>query len=96
MADKRELVELNIDVDRESFVREEASALLKRLDPDAKPQWGMMSAQHMVEHLIYTTGNLLGDREIVLYTPEEKLPRYKEFLMGPYGFMRNFKFPMIP
>ena len=26
--------------------------LLKKLTPDKKPEWGIMSAQHMIEHIL--------------------------------------------
>ena len=96
VSDKKDFTVLNIDIDREVFVRKTAIEILRSLEADKQPLWGIMSTQHMVEHLIYITGNILDDREIKLITPEEKLPRYKQFLMSPYGFVRNFKFPLLP
>jgi len=96
MSEKPQLPVLNIDVDREAFVKHGGLELLRALDPSAKADWGMMTAQHMVEHLIYITENILGEREVQLITPEDKLPKYKAFLMGKLGFMQNFKFPLLP
>jgi len=96
MGDKKKYSELDITVDREAFVRNEVAPRLKEMDIEASPVWGMMSAQHMVEHLIYITENMLIDHKIQLITPEEHLPKYKAFLMGTFGFIRNFKFPMLP
>ena len=96
MSERTPLVELNIAVDREAFVRETAVGLLRTLKVDAVPLWGMMTAQHMVEHLIYITENTLGIRSVELLIPVEKLGRYKAFLMSNNGFMRNFKFPLLP
>lgn len=96
MSDKTDYVLLPMDTDRERFIRVEVPAFLRGLSPDARPLWGIMSPRHMVEHLIYITGNLVGDRPVEVFTPAEKLPRYLEFLRSPYGFMRNFKFPLLP
>lgn len=96
MSERPELVELDIDTDREAFVRRKAPELLRNLDPGAEAVWGSMTPQHMVEHLTYITENSLGRRKFPLLIPEEKLPKYKAFLMSNRGFMRNFKFPLLP
>jgi oxepin-CoA hydrolase/3-oxo-5,6-dehydrosuberyl-CoA semialdehyde dehydrogenase len=96
MSERQELVELNINVDREAFVRKGALELLDSLAEDALPLWGTMTPRHMVEHLVYITENSLGRRPVPLLVPEDKLPKYKDFLMSSKGFMRNFRFPLLP
>lgn len=38
-----------------AFLQEEAFALLQQLKPDSAPSFGLMTAQHMVEHLTWIT-----------------------------------------
>jgi oxepin-CoA hydrolase/3-oxo-5,6-dehydrosuberyl-CoA semialdehyde dehydrogenase len=56
----------------------------------------MMTPQHMIEHLCFILENSLGIREVPMLTPTDKLEKFKAFLNSPYGFMQNFKFPMLP
>jgi len=55
--------------------------MLKTLSNDTKPAWGVMTAQHMVEHLTMavqsSTGKIVFDRFI---TPEDKMAIAKRFL----------------
>ena len=55
--------------------------LLSNLSADTKPVWGIMTAQHMVEHLTMavqsSTGKIVFDRFI---TPEDRLAISKRFL----------------
>lgn len=48
------------------FLTTELPALLRKLSADQEPNFGLMSAQHMVEHLIYVTKTFMkrmGDPE---------------------------------
>lgn len=55
--------------------------LLNNLSEDTQPNWGIMTAQHMVEHLIMavqsSTGKIVFNRFI---TPEDKMAIAKRFL----------------
>jgi len=39
-------------LDRRKFMLEDVPALLSSLDPDTEPRFGLMTAQHMVEHIL--------------------------------------------
>lgn len=56
---------------------------MHRLNEDSTPLWGEMTATQMVDHLY--KGLLLGQspKDWPITTPEEKLPAFKDFLMGP-------------
>lgn len=64
---------------------------LENLSHDTKPIWGIMSSQHMVEHLIdsfrLSNGKLLNKK---CMTPENKLSLLKRILMSNRPFPRNF------
>ncbi|TGN29823.1 hypothetical protein [Empedobacter tilapiae] len=54
---------------------------LKSLDKNQQPEWGIMTPQHMVEHLIVTTKMSNGSLTIPCRTPKEQIPQYKAFLL---------------
>ena len=47
--------------DKKKFLTDEVLRLLKELKEDASPSFGIMTAQHMVEHLIYITRSSVKD-----------------------------------
>jgi len=58
-------------------------SLIKTLDtlsPDAKPLWGSMSAQRMVEHLADSLKVANGKVSLPLEIPEENIPKMQSFL----------------
>ena len=69
---------------------------LSKLTADAKPKWGIMTPQHMVEHLEYTykiTSGEIQDFEIA--TPEEILEKVHASLYNYKKFPKNSQFPML-
>jgi hypothetical protein len=96
MSIKHQLPILDLSVDKEEFITKKTIGLLLELNENSKPLWGAMKAQYMIEHLCFIVENSLGKREVPMLTPEDKLEKYKAFLNSPYGFMQNFKFPMLP
>jgi hydroxymethylglutaryl-CoA reductase len=96
MSTKHQLPVLDLSVDKEEFITKKTIGLLLELNENSKPLWGAMTAQHMIEHLCFIVENSLGKRAVPILTPEDKLEKYKAFLNSPYGFMQNFKFPMLP
>ena len=77
---------------REVFLKETAFEILKGLEEDKVAAWGMMSAQHMIEHL---SGLFLFTIEKVKRAPfytEEKLQRnYKNLITEDKPFARNIR-----
>jgi hypothetical protein len=70
---------------------------LKDLTPEASPLWGILTPQHMVEHLVlamrFSNGKLTQD----LILPAEKAARAKMRLLEPEWRMPQlFKAPFMP
>lgn len=73
------------------FIREEVPTLIAQLAQDTQPQWGMMTAQHVVEHLSLTFMMSIGRFEVPCVTPPDKLERARAFLMSDKPLQRNAK-----
>jgi hypothetical protein len=69
--------------------------LLGRLQADTKPEWGIMTAQHMVEHLSYGMRFCNGKAEIALNTPPEQLENFRRFLFSDKDFPINYPAPYV-
>lgn len=79
----------------ENFLREQVPQLLKNLEADTKPLWGIMQAQHMLEHVsgaIYISRRDIG---LKLATPESHLDRMREFLHNSAPFPKGMKNPAL-
>lgn len=72
---------------------DELISKIEKLDDKTIPQWGTMTAQKMVEHLINTFRISSGKLEIECFTEERKLPILKRFLSGDKALPREFKSP---
>lgn len=62
---------------------------LNELNPDIKPNWGKMTPQHMVEHLIIIFKIANGSIPSKLAIPEGKLPDKVAFLHSDQEFARG-------
>lgn len=80
------------------FEKEKIATLLDQLHPDTPARWGMMSPQHMVEHLRAMMHDFLHRPEkFKLELPEEKVPRAKATLHDLSREMpQNFKTTFLP
>jgi oxepin-CoA hydrolase/3-oxo-5,6-dehydrosuberyl-CoA semialdehyde dehydrogenase len=78
-------------------LKKDAPTLIGRLQAETPPLWGLMSAQHMLEHLYLVlrmgSGKLLN---IPIVTPPEKIPKRQDFLMSEVPMPREFKAPLLP
>lgn len=83
-------------MDIEKFLFEDCIDRLKKGDANAAPKWGIMTFQHMVEHLILVTKISYGKIKLELITPEDKLPRMITFLESDAPLPTNFKAPYLP
>lgn len=64
---------------------------LNDLAHDIKPQWGKMTPQHMVEHLVEAVKLSNGKINLTeCMTHPEKLPIMKKILMSPRPLPKNF------
>jgi len=70
----------------------DAFALLK---PDTKARWGIMTPQHMVEHLEYQYQVAMGKIHTRLTTAPERLERYIEVVYNHQPMMRGFNHPIL-
>ena len=68
---------------------------LSKLDENSKPSWGIMTPQHMVEHLEYTyriASSEIQDFEIA--TPENHIEKVQESLYNYKSMPVDFNFPL--
>jgi hypothetical protein len=68
---------------------------LESLLPEAKPLWGKMTLQHMIEHLILAVRSSNGKLKIECFNPKEKIPALKRFLLSDRPLPKNFINPVI-
>lgn len=69
---------------------------IRQIPSDRAPLWGRFNTQQMIEHLIRTIRYSNGKEQSVLYTPEDKLPLYREFLYSDRPLRRNITAPFMP
>ena len=77
-------------------LKTEFETVVAKLTPETKPLWGMMTAQHMLEHILLVINAGIGKFPVSIYTPEDKIPRSKAFLMSEKPMPREFKAPNLP
>ena len=74
--------------------------IFRRLDalkPDSPPVFGKMSAQHMVEHLIFIMRMSNGKMPIELFYSNEKAARIKAYTIHSNNeIIIGFRAPMLP
>ncbi|WP_179020935.1 phenylacetic acid degradation bifunctional protein PaaZ [Winogradskyella forsetii] len=84
---------------QESFVEmteEKIEELLSKLKEDTKPKWGIMTPQHMIEHLEYTYKITSGDiQDFEIATPEKILEKVHASLYNYDKFPKNSQFPQL-
>ncbi|MGD0339069.1 MAG: hypothetical protein ABSB78_09795 [Bacteroidota bacterium] len=80
---------------RHSFLTEILPDCINDLEENAQPLWGKMSAQHMVEHLIWTFELSTGKYYVPYDTPENYIARVKDFLYNNRATPHDFKNPLL-
>jgi oxepin-CoA hydrolase/3-oxo-5,6-dehydrosuberyl-CoA semialdehyde dehydrogenase len=69
---------------------------LAKLTADAKPKWGIMTPQHMIEHLEYTYKIASGEiQDFEIATPEKILDKVHASLYSYDKFPQNSQFPQL-
>ena len=68
---------------------------INKLQEDTKPKWGLMSAQHLVEHFEYFYLMALGQVEGKVTTPEDRVEKYQESLWNYKPMPKEFDHPML-
>lgn len=75
---------------------ETIATCLSRLTKETKPKWGIMTSQHMIEHLEYTYKVASGEiQDFEISTPEKILEKVHASLYNYDKFPRNSKFPTL-
>ena len=72
-----------------AFFNVDVPQLLGSLESTTPNLWGSMNAVQMLDHLIAGTRLFMAKKEVPLEVPEEKLDRYKAFLMSDKNFMEG-------
>lgn len=67
---------------------------LRSLSADAIPAWGMMTPQHMVEHLVGTWRISNGRARIGSPLSEDEIQRRRKFLFSDQPYERNITNPI--
>jgi oxepin-CoA hydrolase/3-oxo-5,6-dehydrosuberyl-CoA semialdehyde dehydrogenase len=75
------------------FLSDEVPILLEQLSVDDQPLWGIMTPQHMVEHLIVTYKMSIGRIKIPVISKEEDRPRLRVYLMKDSPMRRSVPSP---
>ena len=82
-----------MDAEKFDFIKNQFVPLVKTLAADASGNWGKMNGQQMAEH-VAAFFNVSAEKIIFpLVTPEEHLPKFKEFLLSDKQFRENTKAP---
>lgn len=75
--------------EKAQFLKSEYKQKLEALDANAERKWGKMNVQQMIEHMRDYVRIGYGKDVYPVQTPEERLPRYQEFLKSEKPFMEN-------
>jgi hypothetical protein len=76
---------------RSRFFRHDLAQALAALDADARPGWGAMTAQQMVEHLQWGFEVSTGRVTLECAVPEAKRARSKPFLFDDTPMRHEFR-----
>jgi|TARA_R110002020_G_scaffold474772_3_gene707300 oxepin-CoA hydrolase/3-oxo-5,6-dehydrosuberyl-CoA semialdehyde dehydrogenase len=75
---------------------EKIKSCLDKLQEDTKPKWGIMTPQHMIEHLEYTYKIASGEiQDFEVATPEKILDKVRDSLYNFKKFPQNTNFPLL-
>jgi len=84
---------------QETFVEmtdEKIQECLSKLKADTKAKWGIMTPQHMIEHLEYTYKIASGEiQDFDVATPEKILEKVHNSLYNYKKFPQNSQFPLL-
>jgi hypothetical protein len=74
---------------------ENVLSYLDRLTASSTPQWGVMNAQQMVEHITHTIEIAMGRHTYPVLVKEEDFPKMKAFILSDKPLPRNFKVDFV-
>jgi hypothetical protein len=85
-----------MDLQKLDFLSTRLVPILRSLPMDSLMKWGKMNPQQMVEHLSGFFRVSTNKLHFPLVTPEDQLPKFKEFLRSEKEFRENTKAPVLP
>lgn len=77
--------------EKEVFLREQYIPLLAKLKPSQQGNWGVLSAQGMVEHMSDSVGIAYGRITQPLHTPPGMVDKMRAFALSDKTFKENTK-----
>lgn len=77
------------------FLRDKLPEYLKNLEEHTSPAWGIMTAQHMLEHLGGVFRLSSSYREVPLQASPEQLPKLRQIALSG-NFPKNMRNPAVP
>lgn len=77
------------------ITRKNVEGYLSKLTEDTKANWGIMTAQHMVEHLAGGFEAAINKIKLEVTTPEEHLEKYQDSLFNYRAMPKNFDMPLL-
>jgi oxepin-CoA hydrolase/3-oxo-5,6-dehydrosuberyl-CoA semialdehyde dehydrogenase len=75
--------------------RKNVAGYLDKLTEQSTANWGIMTPQHMVEHLTHGLESAVNKIKLDIATPEEHLEKYTDSLYNYYPFPKNSKTPVL-
>lgn len=87
---------LDLTIDLEDFFQTKIPQIIDNIIGNEPANWGLMNVHEMLEHLLFPLNFAIIENPIILMTPEEKLPRQRQFLISEFGMPKNFKTPFLP
>lgn len=83
-----------MDVQDERFFRD-MIIRLRTLKTDQKPSWGLMSPQHMVEHLVGSWRVSNGNAKVKAIFQGDELAKRRQFLFSDLAYEKNIPNPVF-
>lgn len=77
------------------FNKAKVAKTLDKLTEEHTPQWGILTPQHMVEHLEFFLQMAMGKVDTEVITPEKRIERFKESLFNYRAMPRSFDHPLL-
>ncbi len=77
------------------FNKTNVAKALDQLTEEHTAEWGILTPQHMVEHLEYFMQMALGKVETEIITPANRIARFQESLFNYRAMHRNFDHPLL-
>lgn len=83
--------------EKADFLRSQFIPQLQQIPSDAKPAWGKMTAQQMIEHFADSVRIASGKTvHTEIITPEEQLDKMRAFLESDKPFRENTRNALMP